>query len=291
MPSNVAFLFPGQGRIPESLPPNINRFSELLTRTCDAGLQLEQWMATGQADRLKQTDASQPALFLDSYSRDLLLRDAGWEPSCVAGHSLGEYAALTSAGVLAPLDAVTAVLERGRLMNEVRGAMAAILKLDLATVTQLCEGAGAVVANHNAAAQVVISGSNEAVQAAMKLAVEAGGKSIALNVSGPFHSPQMQSAEDALSPLLQELSFHTPQIRVISGVSGRTEQDASTLKQLLVGQITSMVRWVNVSAELERLEIDTAIEVGSGEVLTRLGKRSGSSIRYLTFEEAIHDKV
>lgn len=291
MPSNVAFLFPGQGRIPEALPSNIAHLSQLLALTRDAGLQLEQWMESGQADRLKQTDASQPALLLDSLSRDLLLRDAGWEPSCVAGHSLGEYAALTSAGVLAPSDAMKAVLERGRLMNSVQGAMAAILKLELDTVAQLCEKAGAVVANHNAVTQIVISGSDEAVQTVMQQATEAGGKSIALNVSGPFHSPQMKPAEDALSPLLEQLDFSVPQIRVISGVSGRVEQTPEALKSLLIGQITAPVRWVDVSNELENLGIETAIEVGSGDVLTRLGKRRGSSIRFLTFEEAIHAKI
>jgi len=291
MPSNTAFLFPGQGRIPEALPPNIDRLSELLAQTCAAGLHLEEWMETGQADRLKQTDASQPALLLDNLSRDLLLRDAGWEPSCVAGHSLGEYAALASAGVLSPLDTMRAVIKRGKLMNDVQGSMAAILKLDLDTVAQLCKDNGAVVANHNAATQIVVSGSDEAVQAVMQQAEAAGGRSIALNVSGPFHSPQMQPAEDALSSLLQELTFSNPNIHVISGVSGQVERTPDALKQLLIGQITARVRWVDVSNELEQQDIETAIEVGSGDVLTRLGRRSGSSIRFLTFEEAIHAEI
>lgn len=291
MPSNTAFLFPGQGRIPEALPPNIDRLSELLAQTCAAGLHLEEWMETGQADRLKQTDTSQPALLLDNLSRDLLLRDAGWEPSCVAGHSLGEYAALASAGVLSPLDTMRAVIKRGKLMNDVQGSMAAILKLDLDTVAQLCKDNGAVVANHNAATQIVVSGSDEAVQAVMQQAEAAGGRSIALNVSGPFHSPQMQPAEDALSSLLQELTFSNPNIHVISGVSGQVERTPDALKQLLIGQITARVRWVDVSNELEQQDIETAIEVGSGDVLTRLGRRSGSSIRFLTFEEAIHAEI
>ncbi|MCK5213717.1 MAG: malonyl CoA-acyl carrier protein transacylase, partial [Dehalococcoidia bacterium] len=116
-------------------------------------------------------------------------------------------------------------------------------------------------------------------------------RSISLNVSGPFHSPLMQPAQDALSSLLQTLDFGEPRIPVISGVSGRVENGADALKTLLLQQITAIVRWVDVSSELGRLNIDTAIEVGSGDVLTRLGRRSDSPIRFLTFEEAIHERI
>ena len=291
MPSNVAFLFPGQGRIPEALPSNIGQLSELLDLAHDAGLLLEDWIAAGQADRLGQTDAAQPALLLDSLSREQLLRAAGWNPECVAGHSLGEYAALVSAGVLDPADAMRAVIERGRLMNLVRGTMAAILKLDLDTVAGLCTGTEAVVANHNAITQIIISGPDEAVQDVMTRAEAAGGRSIPLSVSGPFHSPLMGPAQETLSHLLQTLDFAAPAVPVISGVSGHVEDGAEALKALLVRQITSSVHWVDVSNELERLKVDTAVEVGSGDTLTRLGRRSDSPIRFLTFEEAIHERI
>ncbi|MFC2079022.1 ACP S-malonyltransferase [Candidatus Bipolaricaulota bacterium] len=291
MSSNVAFLFPGQGRIPDALPPNIDRFSDLLELAGDAGLQLETWIGSGQTDRLTQTDAAQPALLLDSLSREQTLRAGGWNPNCVAGHSLGEYVALISAGVLTPADAMRAVIERGRLMNGAQGTMAAILKLDLETVAQLCAKTEAVVANHNAATQIIVSGPEDAVQSVMLQAEAAGGRSIPLNVSGPFHSPLMQPAQERLSPLLQSLDFATPTIPVVSGVSGCAEDEASTLKELLQRQITALVRWVDVSSELDRLGVDTAIEVGSGDVLTRLGRRSDSSIRFLTFEEATNERV
>ncbi|MEE8592870.1 MAG: ACP S-malonyltransferase [Candidatus Bipolaricaulota bacterium] len=291
MSSKVAFLFPGQGRIPEALPSNIDRFSHLLGLACDAGLLLEDWIESGRTDRLTQTDAAQPALLLDSLSREQLLKAAGWNPDCVSGHSLGEYAALVSAGVLDPADAMRAVIERGRLMNQVRGTMAAILKLDLETVGRMCAETEAVVANHNARTQIIISGPDKAVQDVMLRAEAVGGRSIPLNVSAPFHSPLMQPAQEALSHLLQTLEFLPPRIPVVSGVSGHTEDDAEALKELLRRQITAIVRWVDVSRELERLEVDTAIEVGSGEVLTRLGRRSDSPIRFLTFEEATHEGV
>ncbi len=291
MPSNVAFLFPGQGRIPEALPPNSDQCSHLLDLAHTAGLPLESWIKSGLIDRLAQTDAAQPALLLDSISREQLLRNAGWNPMCAAGHSLGEYAALVCAGVLADIDAMRAVIERGRLMNEVSGTMAAILRLDLDTVSKLCANTDAVVANHNAQTQIIISGPDSATKVVMQRAEEAGGRSILLNVSGPFHSPRMQPAQEALSCLLQTLSFAEPRITVVSGVSGRTENRADALKELLLRQITAIVHWVDVSNELDRLEVDTAIEVGSGDVLTRLGRRSGSSIRFLTFKEAIHEEI
>jgi len=291
MPSRIAFLFPGQGRIPEALPSNIGQFSHLLSLSRDAGLLLEDWIASGQTDRLALTDAAQPALLLDSLSRERLLGSAGWRPDCVAGHSLGEYAALVSAGVLDSSDAMRAVIERGRLMNQVRGTMAAILKLDLEIVAQLCSETEAVVANHNALTQIIISGPDEAVQDVMLRAEAAGARSIPLNVSGPFHSPLMQPAQRTLSGLLQTLDFAAPTIPVISGVSGCAVSEAKALKELLCRQITAIVRWVDVSSELERLEVDTAVEVGSGDVLTRLGRRSDSSIRFLTFEEAMNERL
>ena len=291
MPTKVAFVFPGQGQIPASLPANIDLFSGLLDLTVAAGLELKDWIESGAIDRLAQTDAAQPALLLDSLSRERLLKAAGWSPNCVAGHSLGEYAALVSAGVLDPMDAMEIVIARGRLMNQVKGSMAALLKIDLKAVSQLCAGTEAVVANYNAPTQIIISGPDEAVKAVMKSAEAEGGRSIPLNVSGPFHSPQMQPAQDALAPILQALDFAVPAIPVISGVSGNAESEASTLKKLLCRQITAMVRWVEVSNELERLEVDTVVEVGSGDVLTRLGSRSNSPIRFLTFEEAIHERI
>lgn len=291
MPSKIAFLFPGQGRIPEALPSNSDRFSHLLDLADNAGLPLQSWIQSGNIDRLAQTDAAQPALFLDSISREQLLRDAGWSPMYVAGHSLGEYAALVSAGVLKDSDAMRAVIERGRLMNGVDGTMAAILKLDLESVVRLCSDTAAVVANHNAPTQIIVSGPNAAVEIVMQRAEAAGGRSLPLNVSGPFHSPLMAPAQDTLSFLLQTLSFEEPTILVISGVSGRAEIEATALKQLLLQQITSIVHWVDVASELDKLGVDTAIEVGSGDVLTRLGNRSKSSIRFLTFEEAIHEEI
>jgi [acyl-carrier-protein] S-malonyltransferase len=184
-----------------------------------------------------------------------------------------------------------AVIQRGRLMSSVRGSMAAILKLDLETVTALCNGTEAVVANHNAPTQIVISGPANAVREIVDQAEAAGGRGVPLNVSGPFHSPLMLSAQESLARVLKPLEFSAPTIPVVSGVSGSAVTEPETLKHLLVGQMTAIVHWVDVLSELGRLGIDTAVEVGSGDVLTRLGRRSDSTIRFLTFEEAMNGQL
>ena len=251
---------------------------------------LEHWIESEQTERMTQTDAAQPALLLDSIAKEQLLRDVGWTPSCVAGHSLGEYAALVSARVLTDSDAMRAVIERGRLMSGIAGSMAAILKLNLESVAVLCADTQAVVANHNAPSQIIVSGPDDAVDVVMQRAEAEGGRSIPLNVCGPFHSPLMAPAQQALFQLLMEIEFAMPSVPVISGVSGYVETEASLLRDLLCRQMTSPVHWVDVTHELERLGIEIAIEVGSGDVLTRLGRRSDSSIRFLTFKEAIHEE-
>ena len=291
MPSRTAFLFPGQGRVLNTLPSNIDQFDPLLELAQNAELHLREWVAEGQVDRLASTDAAQPLMLLDSLCREKLLSSAGWHAECVAGHSLGEYAALVASGVLQARDAMHAVIERGRLMNSVQGTMAAILKLDLDTIRGLCAGTAAVVANHNAPGQVVVSGPEADVQAVVAQAESHGGRGIPLKVSGPFHSPLMQPAQDTLAILLCTLSFSSPHTPIISSVSGRVEHETEILRALLTRQMTAMVRWVDVSDTLAHLKIDTAIEVGAGDVLTRLGRRSGSSIRYLTFEEAMRERL
>ncbi len=290
MSSHVAFLFPGQGRIPDALPAGSESFEPLLALAASQGLLLADWINSRNTNRLSQTDAAQPSLLLDSLGREQRLRHAGWTPMCVAGHSLGEYAALVSAGVLTSCDAMRAVIARGQLMNGVKGTMAAILKLDLDTAAHLCIGTEAVVANHNALTQIVISGPAESVALVSKRAEAVGAHCIPLNVSGPFHSPLMQPAQAALSPLLQQLAFAQPVVPVVSSVSGEAVREATTLKDLLLRQMTAVVRWVDVSNALSQLGIDTAVEVGSGDVLTRLGRRSDSPIRFITFEEAIDEE-
>ena len=247
MTQPAAFLFPGQGRLPKTLPPGGRANDDLFGMAQDAGFDLRTWITEGNVEALTRTEAAQPTLLIDSLARLRLLRNAGWNPTYTAGHSLGEYGALVAADVLTETDALRIVLERGRLMNGVEGAMAAVVKLDLDTVAQMCEdhGPDVFVANHNGDAQVVVSGSHEGVQRVVEAAAERGGRGIPLKVSGPFHTPFMKPAQDALAPVIAETEFREPACPVVSSVSGCAERDGDRLKDLLLGQITACVRWVD----------------------------------------------
>jgi len=178
-------------------------------------------------------------------------------------------------------------------MSGIEGTMAAILKLDVETVEALCErvGLGACVANHNGPAQVVVSGGRAAVEDLAQRAAALGARAIPLQVSGPFHSPAMRPAEATLEPTLRTLAFRAPTIPVVSSVTATDEEDPETLREILCGQITARVRWVDVIRRLETLGVTTAVEVGAGDVLTRLGRRMPTEIRFLTFEEAIDERT
>ncbi len=293
MSDPIAFLFPGQGRVPGALPPASERIDRLFALAEERGLPLRTWIEGGRTDLLARTENAQPALFIDSLARDEALRAAGRSPDAVAGHSLGEYSALVSAGALNASDGLGAVIERGRAMSGIGGTMAAILKLDVDAVEALCNGVGpgVCVANHNGPTQIVVSGERAAVEELTRRAEEIGGRSIALKVSGPFHSPLMAPAQGALEPFLRRLAFAAPDVPVVSSVTATVERDPEQLREILCRQITAPVRWLDVIRRLENLGIATAVEVGSGDVLTRLGSRMATGIRFMTYEEATDERV
>lgn len=290
----IAFLFPGQGKVPEALPPGSERIERLFTLAEERGLPLRTWIAEGRSDTLARTENAQPALFIDCLAREENLRAAGWTPDAVAGHSLGEYSALVSSGVLGALDGLRAVIERGRVMRGIDGTMAAILRLDIDAIQSLCVevGPGVCIANHNGPTQIVVSGEPASVEELSRRAEEVGGRSIALRVSGPFHSPLMKPAQDALEPFLRRLEFGAPEIpMMVSSVTGTVQRDPEQLRETLCRQITARVRWLDVIHQLEGLDIAVAVEAGSGDVLTRLGRRMPTGIRFITYEEAIDERV
>jgi len=293
MGRSVAFLYPGQGRIPRTIPAGSERVEGLLDEAEARGLKLRRWLSEGRSDMLACTENVQPALLIDSLACDERLRVAGWRPDAAAGHSLGEYAALVGAGALDALDALAVVIERGRAMAGIDGAMAAVVNLGLKTVESLCEeiGPGVSVANHNAPTQVVVSGDRGSVDA-LRLRVEArGGRSLPLPVSGPFHSAAMRPAQAVLEPRLRRLVLRPPEIPVVSAVSAAVERDVETLRGLLCRQITAPVRWVDVVGRLEELGISAAVEVGTGDVLTKLGRRTSARIQFMTCEEALDGRT
>ncbi len=289
----LAFIFPGQGTIPRILPPPSALGTRLFDQAVQAGLRLQDWIEEGDEDRLRRTQVAQPAILIDSLIKERRLRERGIVPTVVAGHSLGEYTALVSASVLHPEEALSVVIERGRLMESIPGGMAAIVKLPLDRVEAVCcqGGSQVSVANVNGPAQVVISGEEQALLAAMASAEEAGGRAIRLHVSGPFHSPFMEGAQQELAPRIESLPFSAPRIPVISSVSGKVESDLRRLKGLLLTQITACVSWVDVVETLVQMKVSCAVEVGPGKILTGLGKRITSQVRFVTFEEAFDGAI
>jgi len=293
VPDAFAFLFPGQGQLPSDVPTLSPELARLYETVEAQGMDIRDWIIRGDLARLTATEVAQPAVFLDSLARRDALRRHGVEAHAVSGHSLGEYAALVAAGVLSAASALALVTRRGRLMAGVPGGMAALLKLDLGTVTRICAaGAGSlVIANYNGPAQFVVSGPLDAVADAERRAAECGGRAVRLAVSGPFHSPFMRPAEDGLAPFIAETLFAAPTLPFVSSVSGRVEADAEAVRRLLATQITSAVRWTDALRALGDLGVTDAVEVGAGSVLTQLGKRAGSRIRFHSFEEVLHAGV
>ena len=289
----IAFLFPGQGAVPKSLPQRTPWIDDLLARAERAGIPLPQWIAEEDESHLMRTSAAQPALFIDSIARERRLREAGILPSVVAGHSLGEYAALTSAGMLTPSDALSLVLERGRLMDGIDGGMVAVVKLSIVDVEAVCREVGSDIgiANLNSPAQVVVSGTKARLERVAALVKERGGRAIPLKVSGPFHSPLMRPAETALAPRLREATFHPPHVPVVSAVTGTVVEDVESLRSLMLRQITSPVRWIDVVRALEDFGVTLAVEVGDGATLTGLGPRISERIRFVTYEEVLDGEL
>ncbi len=285
----IAFLFPGQGRVPQTVPPSSKVGERLSSLAERMELPLSKWITAGRLDILRRTDIAQPAILIDSLAKAEMLQASGLKPDIVAGHSLGEYVALVCSDVLTPEEAFSIVVERGRLMARVDGAMAAIVKLPLEEVESICQRIDlrVVVANLNGPTQVVVSGGREGVKQAVELAQAAGGRGIPLQVSGPFHSPLMGDAQAALASMIESITFKIPSVPVISSVSGNLEMDPARLKELLLTQITACVRWVDVVENLVIEEVTNAVEVGVGNVLTGLGRRITSQVRFMTFEEAL----
>ena len=285
---NIATIFPGQGsqsvgmlaEASERSPIVRERFAE----ASDA-LSFDLWQLTqqGPAEVLGQTENTQPALLTASVALwDALqaLRDVPLTVQAMAGHSLGEYSALVCAGAISFVDGVGLVRKRGELMQQAvpsgQGGMAAILGLDDSKVRACCAAVAGVVtaANYNAPGQIVIAGEKSAVAAAIHACKDAGAKrAVALDVSGPFHSPLMAAAAEEFSEVLNAIQVHMPEITVVQNVEARPATDEHDIRANLVAQLSAPVRWTET---IERLISDGAeqfIEAGPGSVLSGLVKR------------------
>ena len=284
---SFAFFFPGQGSQSLGMMNGFENFAVVKNTFDEASAVLGQdlWaMINGEdAAPINETINTQPIMLTAGIATYRAYLEAGGKaPSVVAGHSLGEYTALMVAGALDFADAVKLVRLRAELMQNAvpqgEGAMAAILGLDDDVVRQVCYDAaqGDVVeaVNFNSPGQVVIAGSTAAVERAMQLAKEQGAKrALPLPVSVPSHCSLMKPAADQLATALQNITLHTPQIRVIHNADVAAYHDAEQIKDALVRQLYCPVRWTETVNTLVSEGITESAECGPGKVLTGLAKR------------------
>ncbi|WP_158130109.1 ACP S-malonyltransferase [Vibrio fluvialis] len=286
--SKFAIVFPGQGSQAVGMLAKLGEQYDVVKQTfaeaSDAlGYDLWALVQNGPAEDLNQTFRTQPALLASSVAIWRVWQELGLEqPEVLAGHSLGEYSALVCAGVIDFKAAIKLVELRGQLMQEAvpagTGAMYAIIGLDDAAIAKACEEAaqGDVVSpvNFNSPGQVVIAGQKDAVERAGALCKEAGAKrALPLPVSVPSHCALMKPAAEKLAVALEALTFNTPQIPVINNVDVVAETDPAKIKDALVRQLHSPVRWTEGVEKMAEQGIEKLIEVGPGKVLTGLTKR------------------
>jgi [acyl-carrier-protein] S-malonyltransferase len=234
------------------------------------GFPLSELIFAGPEEALQQTPVQQPAILLTSIAYLWTLRSRSLLPEAgyVAGHSLGEYAAMVAVGSLDLEDALRLVRCRGELMQEHgAGAMAAILGLPAADVAEIAREAGAEVANFNAPDQTTVSGTEAVVEAAIALAQERGAKrGIRLPVSAAFHSSLMAPVANGMRPLIEEVDIRPARVPVVANVDARLLTEPAHLRQELVAQICGSVRWIDVIATLVDAGVTTFYEVGPGKV-------------------------
>lgn len=288
MNNKLALVFPGQGSQSVGMLAELHAEFATVRDTfaeASAALGYDLWalVANGPDTELNETHRTQPALLTASVAvYRVWLEQGGATPAYLAGHSLGEYSALVCAGVLTLSDAVKLVEKRGQYMQLAvpagTGAMSAIIGLDDTLIAKACEEAaqGEVVSpvNFNSPGQVVIAGNKAAVERANELCKAAGAKrALPLPVSVPSHCALMKPAADKLADDLNSISFHTAVIPVVNNVDVIAAADTAAIKDALVRQLYSPVRWTESIEFLAAQGVDTVIELGAGKVLSGLIKR------------------
>ena len=279
-----AYVFPGQGAqftgMGKDLYETSDEAKDLFEQANEIlDFRITDIMFEGEAEELKQTKVTQPAIFLHSTILAKLLGN-DFQPEMVAGHSLGEISALTAAGVLAFEDGLKLVSKRAMAMQAACEAepstMAAILGLENEIVEDVCSKVDGVVvaANYNCPGQLVISGSIEAVNAACEELKEAGAKrALVLPVGGAFHSPLMEPARAELASAIESTTFNSPVCPIYQNVTATAVTDPEEIKKNLVAQLTAPVRWTQTMQQMISDGVSSFVEVGPGKVLQGLVKK------------------
>jgi len=281
-----AAIFPGQGSQVPGMGKSLYDVSAAAKSTLDAceaafGGGLLDICFNGTADDLKDTSVAQPALFAVSVAAFSAAAERGYRADLVAGHSVGEYAALCVAGVFDVETGVKLVKARGKAMAAAAaanpGAMAAVLGLDADVIAKFCveSGLAVVAANDNCPGQVVISGVSDAIDAISQPLKDLGAKKvIKLAVSGGFHSPLMLAAAAEMDAVLKATAFSAPRLRVVANVTADWIADPDAIKAALVEQVAGPVRWTETLRLLNQAGSECFTEFGSGSVLAGLVKRT-----------------
>lgn len=282
----IAFLFPGQGSqavgMGRELHEHFPAARAVFEEADDAlGFSISKLCFEGPEDHLKLTENTQPAILTVSVAAMRILNERGIACDKSAGHSLGEYSAHVAAGTFSFAEAVRAVRNRGRYMQEAvpagQGAMAAILGLSAEMVEEICcaaakqSGNTVAAANINSPEQTVISGSADAVELAATMCKELGAKrTVMLPVSAPFHCALMQPAQERLAKDLEKIAFHDPGFPVVSNVDAAWVSNGDVARDGLIRQVTGAVRWVECEQRLIAENVTHFIEIGPGRVLSGL---------------------
>jgi len=302
---STAFVFPGQGSQAVGMGRDLYEQEPAVRALFDEadaalGIPLAQMCFEGPREELTATEHAQPTLLTTSVA--LLIGLAGGadpvpfvtrHASFVAGHSLGEYSALVAAGALDFPTALQLVRQRGELMaNSHAGIMAAIMGMDEEPLETICrevsvDGARVVIANYNSPGQLVISGSQVAVDQALVLAKERGAKRVQLlKVSAAFHSPLMREAAAGLAPAIGEARIADARVPVVANVTAEPLTSAEAIRRELVVQVTAPVHWITSVQRMVAQGVNTFVEIGPGSVLTRLIKRIAPEAQLINVSDA-----
>ena len=296
---NTAFTFPGQGSqyvgMGRELFENFSVAREIFEEADDAlHFSVSGLCFKGPEEALRLTENTQPAVLTTSVAAlKVLQAEKGVAPQLAAGHSLGEYSALVASEALAFSEAVKIVRLRGKFMQEAvpvgEGAMAAVLGMEREQVEKLCEeiSSGEVLtpANFNSPGQIVIAGHSKAVERAIERIKQDGKKAVLLPVSAPFHSPLMKPAAERLEKALEEISVNDLKIPVVTNVEAEANTSKDRVKELLIAQVSSPVRWEESMRKMIEKGIEQILEVGPGKVLSGLMKRIDSRVETKNVED------
>jgi len=299
--SNLAFVFPGQGSQKIGMLAELAEQNPIIEKTFNEasevlGYDMWQLIQQGAQEDINLTQRTQPILLTCSVAIWRLWNEKqGASPSQMAGHSLGEWSALVCANVIDFADGLKIVEARGKFMQQAvpvgQGAMAAIIGLDDQAILEACTEANALgvvdAVNFNAPGQVVIAGSNEAVERAMEICKDAGAKrALPLPVSAPFHTSLMKPAADNLAGMVNAVTFRSPEVPIMHNVHAQNEQDPQAIKALMLEQIYSPVKWVDCVKQLKQSGVSTLVECGPGKVLSGLAKRIDRELTAVATESA-----